>query len=86
MCWPVLGKLCKCSCSQDAAALSAWSTVALPQERTDIQQQHLAAFAAGSLDVPELQGGSKRAALLRDAQTFLTTTAQVPCIDKVAQT
>ena len=49
------------------------------QERTDIQQQHLVAFAAGSLDVPELQGGSKRAALLRDAQTFLTTTAQVPC-------
>ena len=49
------------------------------QERTDIQQQHLAAFAAGSLDVPELQGGSRRAALLRDAQTFLTTTAQVPC-------
>ena len=48
------------------------------QERTDIQQQHLAAFAAGSLDVPELQGGSRRAALLRDAQTFLTTTAQVP--------
>ncbi len=46
------------------------------QERADIEQQHLAAFAAGE-HVPELDGTCRRAELLRDTQTFLTATSQV---------
>jgi len=46
------------------------------QERADIEPQHLAAFAAGE-HVPELDGMSRRAELLRDTQTFLTATSQV---------
>ena len=47
------------------------------QERAEIEQRHLTAFAAGRRDIPELAGDSKRALLLRSTQAFLTSTSQV---------
>ena len=46
------------------------------QERAEVEQQHIAAFAAGQADLPPLQGDSRRAGLLCDSQAFLTSTEQ----------
>lgn len=42
-----------------------------------MEQQHLAAFAAGRSGLPGMRDGDRRAALLREMQTSLCATSQV---------
>lgn len=48
-----------------------------PQERAELEQQHLAAFVAGVKGLPDTVGDKRRPALLREVQEFLTTAKQV---------
>jgi len=47
-----------------------------PQERAEMEQQHMAAFVAGAGGLPGMRDGERRAALLREIQASLAATSQ----------